>query len=59
MEIVLLGWAIVLASPAAALVSVLFVAYMNLFQIRPEEMILSVSLGQEYRDYSQRVRRWV
>jgi len=59
MEIVLLGWAVALASPAAALVSVLFVAYIARFQIRPEELALSVSLGQDYRDYSKRVRRWV
>jgi protein-S-isoprenylcysteine O-methyltransferase Ste14 len=59
MEIVLLGWAVVLASPAAALVSALFVAYIARFQIRPEELVLSVSLGQDYRDYSKRVRRWV
>jgi protein-S-isoprenylcysteine O-methyltransferase Ste14 len=59
MEIVLLGWAVALASPAAALVSALFVAYIARFQIRPEELTLSVSLGQDYRDYSKRVRRWV
>jgi len=58
MEIVLLSWAVMLASPAAVLVSALFVVYMNRFQIRPEEMTLSISLGQEYRDYLQRVRRW-
>ena len=59
MEIVLLGWAVVLASPAAVLVSALFVAYITRFQIRPEELVLSVSLGQEYSDYSKRVRRWI
>jgi len=59
MEIVLLGWAVALASPAAALVSALFAAYIARFQIRPEELTLSVSLGQDYRDYSKRVRRWV
>ncbi len=59
MEIVLLGWAVVLASPAAGLVSALFVAYIARFQIQPEELVLSVSLGQDYRDYSKRVRRWI
>jgi protein-S-isoprenylcysteine O-methyltransferase Ste14 len=59
MEIVLLSWAVVLASPAAALVSALFVVYIDRFQIRPEELTLSLSLGQEYRDYMQRVRRWL
>ncbi len=59
MEIVLLSWAVVLASPAAALVSVLFVAYIDRFQIRPEEMTLAVALGEDYRDYLERVRRWL
>ena len=58
MEIVLLSWAVVLASPAAMLVSVLFVAYISRFQIRPEELTLAASLGGDYRTYLQRVRRW-
>jgi len=59
MQIVLLSWAVVLASPAAALVSVLFGAYIDRFQIRPEEMTLAAALGEDYRDYVERVRRWV
>jgi protein-S-isoprenylcysteine O-methyltransferase Ste14 len=59
MEIVLLSWAVVLTSPTAVLVSVLFVVYIDRFQIRPEEMTLAVLLGQEYGAYMQRVRRWV
>ena len=59
MQIVLISWAVMLASPAAVLVSALFVVYINRFQIRPEESTLSISLGQEYSDYSRRVRRWV
>ncbi len=59
MEIVLLSWAVVLASPAAILVSMIFVAYVNRFQIRPEERTLAATLGQDYLDYSQRVRRWL
>jgi protein-S-isoprenylcysteine O-methyltransferase Ste14 len=59
MQIVLLSWAFVLASPAAALVSVSFGLYIDRFQIRPEEMTLAVALGEEYRDYLLRVRRWI
>jgi protein-S-isoprenylcysteine O-methyltransferase Ste14 len=59
MQIVLLSWAVVLASPAAVLVSVLFGAYIDRFQIRPEEMTLAAALGEDYRDYLVRVRRWV
>lgn len=59
MELVLLSWAVVLASPAAVLVSALFVAYIARFQIRPEELTLAVILGRDYRDYAQRVPRWI
>jgi len=59
MELVLLGLAALLASPAAALVSALFVAYIDRFQIRPEERTLAGALGQDYDDYRRDVRRWV
>jgi protein-S-isoprenylcysteine O-methyltransferase Ste14 len=59
MLIVLLAWAVVLASPIAWAMCSLFVAYMDRFQIRPEERALSALLGQEYRDYVARVRRWL
>lgn len=59
MEIVLWSWAVILASPVAALVSALFGAYIARFQIRPEEVTLAATLGQDYRDYMQRVRRWI
>jgi protein-S-isoprenylcysteine O-methyltransferase Ste14 len=36
-----------------------FVAYMNRFQIAPEEKVLSAKFGQEFGAYMQRVRRWV
>ena len=59
MEVVLLSLAVILASPAAALVSGLFVAYIDRFQVRPEELTLDVLFGQDYRDYALRVRRWI
>ena len=59
MLLVMLGFAVALASPAAAVLSALFVLYLNRFQIVPEERVLAASLGQEYVDYVQRVRRWI
>jgi len=59
MQLVLVGWAVVLASPLALVVSAIFALWIDRFQIRPEERALSALLGQEYRDYARAVRRWV
>ena len=36
-----------------------FVAYMNRFQIGPEERVLESMFGDEYRAYTRSVRRWI
>ena len=59
MLLVMLGLAVALASPAAAILSAVFVLYLNRFQIGPEERALAAILGQEYVDYAKRVRRWI
>ena len=59
MLLVMLGWAVALASLAALALSSVFVLYLDRFQIGPEERALSAILGQEYLDYLARVRRWV
>ena len=59
MLLVMLGWAVLLSSPAALVVSSVFVVYLDRFQIGPEERALSAILGQEYSDYLKRVHRWV
>jgi len=38
---------------------VVFVAYINRFQIRPEEAALTKLFGAEYATYCARVRRWL
>jgi len=37
----------------------IFIAYMNRFQIKPEEQALQAKFGREYEEYQARVRRWV
>jgi protein-S-isoprenylcysteine O-methyltransferase Ste14 len=59
MLLILVGWAAALMSPVALGISVLFVPYMDRFQIGPEERVLSALLGQSYRDYLSGVRRWL
>ena len=55
----LAGWAVYLANWASALLLPAFVAYMNRFQIEPEERALSQRFGQEFASYSKATRRWL
>jgi protein-S-isoprenylcysteine O-methyltransferase Ste14 len=36
-----------------------YVAYLNRFQIRPEERALEARFGDEFRAYAKAVRRWI
>jgi len=45
--------------PLPFLLLPVFVAYMNRFQISPEERALSAKFGDEYDAYKQDVRRWL
>lgn len=53
------GWCVYLANWASALLLPLFVAYMNRFQIEPEEMALTERFGERFSDYCRTVRRWL
>lgn len=44
---------------SVVLCGVLFVSYMNRFQIKPEEHVLERLFGDEYLDYKNQVRRWI
>jgi protein-S-isoprenylcysteine O-methyltransferase Ste14 len=57
--LVLTGWAMWLSHPLPFLFLPVFVAYMNRFQISPEERVLSAKFGEEYDTYKQSVRRWL
>jgi protein-S-isoprenylcysteine O-methyltransferase Ste14 len=59
LALVLLAWAVFLSSPWALLGIVVFVLYMNRFQIMPEERILAGMFGTAYSAYQGRVRRWL
>lgn len=51
--------AVWLRQPLALLGVVAFVAYINRFQIRPEERRLEARFGEAFRAYARGVRRWV
>lgn len=53
------AWATYLWFIVAFLGPVLFIAYINRFQILPEERVLSATFGKEYDAYRQKVRRWL
>ncbi len=56
---VLVAWAVFLSSAWALLGPLVFVFYMNRFQIAPEEKVLSALFGADYCAYKSRVRRWL
>jgi protein-S-isoprenylcysteine O-methyltransferase Ste14 len=57
--LLLLAWGIYLSNALALLLLPVFVAYMNRFQIEPEESALTARFGQEFVTYTTRVRRWL
>jgi protein-S-isoprenylcysteine O-methyltransferase Ste14 len=57
--LVLVAWAVFLASPASLVGPVAFVAYIGRFQIEPEERALSAMFGPVYAKYKSSVRRWL
>ncbi len=56
---VLVAWAVFLSSVWALLGPLVFVFYINRFQIAPEERVLSAMFGTSYSAYRSRVRRWL
>jgi len=57
--LLLAAWAVWLGNFANVVWLVVFVAYINRFQIRPEEAALSRLFVAEYATYCARVRRWL
>jgi protein-S-isoprenylcysteine O-methyltransferase Ste14 len=59
MLLFLLGTSIVLNIIGGLIISILFIFYMNFFQIMPEERALENLFGKDYRNYLKSVRRWI
>lgn len=59
MTLVLVGVAFILANVGSLLVIPLFVFSITSLQIKPEELALEERFGDTYRDYKERVNRWI
>ena len=59
MLLLLAGWGAALGRTWPLLVLPVFVAYLNRFQIRPEERALEQRFGAGFTGYAARVRRWL
>lgn len=57
--LVLVAWAVFLSSFWLLAGPLVFLLYMNRFQIAPEERVLSAAFPDDYAAYSSRVRRWL
>ena len=57
--LVLVAWTVFLSSAWALLGVAGFALYIDLFQIAPEERVLTRIFGSEYESYKARVRRWL
>ncbi len=59
LSLLLLAWGVYLANMLAFVVLPFFTAYMNRYQIEPEERALAQRFGDTYQAYRARVRRWL
>ena len=59
LAIILLAWTIYLAAPLSLIGVLGFIAYIQRFQIVPEERAMYKLFGDEFGVYKSRVRRWL
>lgn len=55
----LIAWAVLQSSHYALSLTVVFILYMNRFQIQPEERFLAKKFPNEFENYKKAVRRWL
>jgi len=55
----IIGFVFFLGSLAGILIVILFVLFINKYQIQPEEIVLQQKFGDDYINYTKDVRRWI
>ena len=55
----LIAWGLYLSNVVALFWPILFILYMNIFQIIPEENVLSAKFNQAFSAYKTQVSRWL
>ena len=59
MAIILSAWSLYLGSITGLVGVLVFITYINKFQIKPEEEILSALFNEEFIEYKLKVGRWL
>jgi protein-S-isoprenylcysteine O-methyltransferase Ste14 len=59
MAMLLTAWSLWLGELSALVFVLLFMLYLQIFQIKPEERLLSELFGEPYLHYLQEARRWL
>jgi protein-S-isoprenylcysteine O-methyltransferase Ste14 len=57
--LVLVGWAAGSPNIIGFLILPVFVLFMNRFQIKPEERVLTSIFGKDFKEYCSETRRWI
>lgn len=57
--LILIGLAVYLGNLLSFLGAIIFIIYINNFQIIPEEQVLEEKFGSTYKNYKGKVRRWL
>ncbi|MEQ8524135.1 isoprenylcysteine carboxylmethyltransferase family protein [Gracilimonas sp.] len=59
MVFILLAGVMKFGNGLTMLIPALFIWYMNIFQVQPEEEMMEQKFGKEFVEYKEEVRRWI
>ena len=59
MVFILLGLTLIFNLIGGILCTILFMLYISVFQIKPEEIVMDKLFGEEFASYKKSVRKWL